>query len=727
MKYPIKFKTQQALIALSLTACAGSAYSQEVTQFSTIEVTGQAESAATQAGVEVAPSTSTLETGGSEVQLNIIELKGVAGTQGDPLGAVKTLPGVVSVTTGGSGGRPSGFFVRGSSANENRIWVDEMPVGYIFHFGGLYSVLNPDLIDNFKTYLGGFGVQYGDRLGGVVDVTTRKPNANKLSQSYQLGFYDSSARIEGPTSQNGSAFFAVRRSYIDLFLPATGKLGSSGNTYTQFPEFWDMQAKYRHELKKGFVDVSLFTANDALRFDIKGEEQAAQDPALLGDLGSKQGFQTFGARWYQTLNKNIEQKIRLGVQRTSNKFVIGTQQANDLNPGDSFGFNQQGITQFLLPRWEITQDESLWKVGVDLFQYQFKLDGYIGAPCREGQPDCNLTEWSASNINQNFTGSETSAYVELDRPITDRLFMKLGVRSSHYDYAAKPYHETLPRLNLEYDLTDNTLLTAAWGQYVQVPEGSEISKSIGNPELVMTRAEHRILGVKHELSALWSTQVEVFQKPMTKLVVSRPSPTNFANEGQGLAQGVDVLLKRKWSQGAYGWLSYSYLQSTRTDKAISDSARLFDGDQPHTLNLVWAQPFGGSWSQWTWGASLQTHSGLPYTKVVGREYIATPYAAGTACDAASPNTNCYWNPIYGETNKSRLPFTSRLDLSMEKNIKYTDWNLDLRFELLNVLSLVLPSTSVVGYKYDPDFANYQNPEAVSGFPFLPSFSIRGNF
>jgi len=703
-----------------------SAVTAEVTELAPITVSDQT----TQGGVpgqapETTPSTSTLDTEASQIQLNITELKGVAGTQGDPLGAIKTLPGVV--TASGGQGRSSGFFVRGSNANENLTWIDGLPVGYIYHVGGFYSILNPDLIDNFKTYLGGFGVEYGDRLGGVIDVRTRAPNSKKLSQSYQVGFYDSSARIEGPISENSSGYFAVRRSYIDLLLPTTGKLGDSDNTYTQFPQFWDLQAKYRYELENGHIELSMFSADDALKINLTDPKDINKDPALAGELASDTAFQTYGLNWKQPLTHALQQTLRVGQLKPYNRFQIGTQQASDPTPGAPYQFKQQGDTRFFLPQWQLTDDQNLWQAGVDYYQYRFNLSGYITNPCREGQPDCSLTESTAQDIGQTFDGDQLAGYMTLNRPLTDRLYGKFGLRMSLYDYGNSPYQQLSPRMTLEYDLNTQNLLTASWGQYAQVPQGNEISKSLGNPDLVMTQAEHRILGIKTQWNETWSSQIEIYQKPMRKLVVSRPRPENFANEGKGQAQGLDILLKRQWQNGAYGWLSYSYLESTRSDRNAPTADRLFDGDQPHTLNMVWAQPFSGNWSKWTWGLSLKVQSGQPYTEVIGRGYIAIPNSQAN-CSASTPNnTQCYWNPIYGKTNGNRLPFQTRLDLSMARQVKYQHRDLEMRFELLNLTSLFYADGNTIGYEYEADYANYNNPDTVSGLPFLPSFSIRGNF
>ena len=672
-------------------------------------------------------STSTLDTSGSEIELNIEELKGVAGTQGDPLGAIKILPGIVSASSSQSGST-EGFYVRGSNANENAIWVDGLPIGYIYHLGGQFSVLNPDTISNFKTYLGGFGVEHGDRLGGVVSVNTRNPLSDKLHQTYQLGLYDASFKLEGPISENSSGYFAFRRSYFDLLLPKVGDLPGSENTYTQFPQFWDLQAKYHYKLDKGQLDFSVFAADDQLKIHIKDEKEVVPDPALAGDLGGKSAFQTYGVRWKQTLSPQLEQTIRAGLFKRQGGFVLGTQLADsDPNQGDSFSIDTNSDTYFLLPSWQWhASNTQNWKAGIDLYQSNFTVDGYIIQPCREGQPNCTVTGQPGIALDQKSTAQSIAPYVQLTQEITPKLFATLGLRHKQVKVEGFEAQQLSPRLNLEYDLNDKVRLTASWGKFVQNPQGHEMVDDIGNPELVMTQAEHRILGVKFELSDLWSGQVEVYHKPMTKLVVGREHPENYANEGKGFAQGVDVLFKKKWHDRSFGWISYSYLETERTDEG-EGSKRLFSGDQPHTINMVYNQPFTGSWHNWVWGMNLKAHTGLPYTKIVGREGSAVPGSSTTmaSCQANPEQAGCYWKPKYGKVNGDRLPVYASLDLSMERKWKYSSWDLTTRFELLNVTGLFRPNT--VGYEYESDYSDFRDPKNTSDFPFFPSFSIRANF
>ena len=282
-------------------------YAQEITEIENILIESQ--NREDKRHQNVAP----LETHASVIILTKDELQGVAGTQGDPLKALSTLPGIVNAYSSSGAGLNNGFYVRGSNSNENTIWIDGLPVGYMFHLGGLYSIVNPDLISEFDTYLGGFGVEYGDKLGGAINVQTKDPRSDLTEHSAQIGFFDSSYRVEGPISENSSGYFAVRRSYLDLFMPATGSLGNSDINYTQFPQFWDLQAKWQYQLANGFVDFNILTSNDKLTLNVDNRGDILQDPAIAGYRGGEDAFQTYGIRWHQNLNNNWKQKIRFPI------------------------------------------------------------------------------------------------------------------------------------------------------------------------------------------------------------------------------------------------------------------------------------------------------------------------------------------------------------------------------------------------------------------------------
>ncbi len=666
-------------------------------------------------------STSTLDTYASEINLTIEELQGTAGSQGDPLKAITSLPGIVNATSGA--GLSSGFYIRGSNTNDNALWIDDLPVGYVFHLDGLYSILNPDLITNFDTYLGGFGVALGDRLGGAINVKTKVPKRDKTEQSVQVGFYDSSYRVEGPLTQNSSGYFAIRRSYLDLLLPATGELGDSRVNYTEFPRFWDMQAKLHTQLKDGFVDLTLFAAQDNLTLNIENEGDILQDPALAGLLGGEEAFQTLGARWHKRLTPNVEQKLRFGLLQTQSDRFVGTQLVGDPEPGQPFNQNINSANWFFLPQWHYQPDNNAWLFGVDSYNYQYDIDGYFFQACHEGQPDCNLTRLPKALLDEQVNGWEVSPYVEYQHQLTDDINISLGFRHTNMTLGDVERSSLSPRLGLEYLLSDKVILTANWGKYLQRPQITELTQTLGNPGLALTEAEHRIIGAKIELSSTWSAQIEAYHKPMISLIVPEDAPDYYSNSGSGEASGLDIFLKRKWQDGRFGWVSYSYATSERTDGDGSPS-RPFDGDQPHTLSFVWHQPMTGDWTNWSWGAKLNAHTGQPYTPVIDREGLVVPGSGQTAlaCSSNGSLAGCYWSPIYDDTNSDRLPIYFKMDLAMERDWHYRDLKLTTRFEMLNINALF--RQNVIGYIYNSD---YSEIDEVYELPFLPSFSVRGTF
>ena len=88
----------------------------------------------------------------SVVSLQPRTIKQVPAVLGEPdvIRSLQLLPGVTSVADGASG-----FNVRGGSADQNLILLDEGIIYNSAHLLGLYSVVNPDAIKDVKLYKGG--------------------------------------------------------------------------------------------------------------------------------------------------------------------------------------------------------------------------------------------------------------------------------------------------------------------------------------------------------------------------------------------------------------------------------------------------------------------------------------------------------------------------------------------------------------------------------------------
>lgn len=134
--------------------------------------------------------------------------------EADVIRSIQLLPGITSVGDGASG-----FNVRGGSADQNLILLDEGIIYNSAHLLGLYSVVNPDAIKDIKLYKGGIPAKYGGRLSSVMDIRQREGNSKKFTGQAGIGLISARALVEGPIIKDKSSFMiAGRRSYGDAFL-----------------------------------------------------------------------------------------------------------------------------------------------------------------------------------------------------------------------------------------------------------------------------------------------------------------------------------------------------------------------------------------------------------------------------------------------------------------------------------------------------------------------------
>src|SRR5262249_12535474 len=141
---------------------------------------------------------------------------------------------------------------------------------------------------------------------------------------------------------------------------------------------------------------------------------------------------------------------------------------------------------------------------------------------------------------------------------------------------------------------------------------------------------------------------------------------SLVNDGRGTTYGAELLATVRdgpW----FAWLSYSYSHSTRVDMP-GEPSRLFDYDQPHSLNAA------ASWrhGKWQLGGRFQLYSGLPLTPVVGAIFDS--------------DQNLY-DPLYGKVNSERAPIHHQLDLRVDRAFSLgaakMTWFIDIQNVYLN--------------------------------------------
>ncbi len=609
------------------------------------------------------------------------ELSRIPGSSGDPLAGLQALPGVV--TTHNS----SAPAVRGSGPGDNAYYVDDLPVGKVFHVMGI-SVFNADLISDFNLYSAAFAPRYGDVTGAVLDVALREPRTDRLGAKINVNMLGADALVEGPINPDQSFYFSARRSYIDLFLKQVENKGVT----VQIPNYSDYQGKYVWKPGNGDkLTLHLQGAGDTLKLKVAANSDLGRrQPVLAGDIAVSDAYAMQAAVWDSVLFDYAYNRLALEHITTDLTNSVGS--AGNLNLKQESWLAREHL---VLP----FNDDHELALGANLGRGRADIDADIkNATCTQFNPACDLTSAARRQLKDSFGSNEWDVSAQDRKRVASTLTLVGGIRHSGEDYLHRSYTE--PRLGLEWESTPRTLVTAGWGRHNQMPTGQQVVRSFGNPHLEHLRADHSVVGVTHKLDELWSWKAETYYKKLSRLVVDDPQ-LNYVNGASGKAYGLEMLVKKEKGEQLSGWLSLSLAHSSRRNDVTGESFR-FALDQPVNATLVANYKLD---DDWTLGAKWTAHSGTPYTPILG--------TSGTYPDGRPI-------PRYAAVNSGTLPPYHRLDLRFERQLLRDTYKMNVYVEWNNVYG----RKNVVGYTYDP---TYTVKDPVYPFVLPLSFGVQAEF
>ena len=159
------------------------------------------------------------------ISTNVItqkELKQLPTFGGEPdlVQYLQVLPGVNF--SGDQGGQ---LYIRGGPPVMNKVMMDGMIIYNPFHSIGLFSVFDADIIRNAEVSAGGFNAQYGGRISGIIDVSTREGNKKEFGGKMSANPITAKILLEGPISafseggSSSSVILSYKTSYLNKTAP----------------------------------------------------------------------------------------------------------------------------------------------------------------------------------------------------------------------------------------------------------------------------------------------------------------------------------------------------------------------------------------------------------------------------------------------------------------------------------------------------------------------------
>lgn len=663
----------------------------------------------------------------SKIELKRAEVEKVPGTFGDPLRVIENLPGM-GRAFGGLGGQ---LLVRGANPEDTKVYVDGVEVPFLYHFGGLTSILQSQFLDHIDFYAGGFGAKYGRSTAGIVDVGTRILDCNAFHGAAKVDFVDSAAYMCAPIGGGWSLAGAVRRSYIDLLIPlVTDNLNSDDDNgrATVSPVYFDYQLKATKTLGKHTFEIFMFGSSDTLAFDQSGS---------LENVNFNFGLDQYFNRTMLRHRYKFSDDVQLSSQLTGGITRIGFSGVSEEISLD----NRLNVSYTSL-EWREQLDAKLndelhLRLGIDS---QFgPASVFVRAPVdnRVRLPPAPVSDFTdAVEFRQSLNNYSQGYWVESEWSPGAGLKLVPGFRFERVDFGQSQGYEFLPRLNARWQALEKTAFKAAFGLYEKLPEPQYFLQTGGNPTLRTEKSTQFVVGVEHSFTDLINIDVQGFYTLRSRLrqdsnnvVVDDNGSVRsqiYDNGGRGHTIGMQLMLRHELAPGGrfFGWVSYTLSRSIVNNSSLSfleaDAQQsdgilrrerdrytyLSDFDQTHILTVVGQWVLGKGWEA---GFRFRLTSGNPYT----------PLNRGRV--GYDADRDAYYNNIeqIGK-NGGRFPMFHQLDVRVDRTWTYSVYKLGLYLEVLNIYNR--RNVEAISYDY-----RYRGTARLSTIPIIPVFGIKGEW
>ena len=610
----------------------------------------------------------------SVVKMDIKTIKKIPALMGevDVIKAIQLLPGV---QTGGEG--TTGFSVRGGSADQNLVLLDEATVYNASHLMGFFSVFNNDAVKEVKLYKGDIPSAYGGRLSSLLDVRQKEGNMKRFSSQGGIGTISSRLLLEGPVIKDKMSFLvAGRRSYADIFLPFAKNRELRDNKLY----FYDLNTKLNYII------------NDNNRVFVSG--YFGRDVVQIGEsnpFSMNWGNSTVSARWNHLFSEKVFHNLTL--LRSNYDYYLGQE---DTIAGFRWTSNMQEYSLRSDFTWYLTPSNSL-RFGASATYHTFKPGKIDSGESKSifnevSVPQSQALSYAAYASNEQKIG----ALLTLTYGLRYSIFQNIGsatvfnfddnfrfVDSTVYKKGEiyNTYTHLEPRFGFNLILNEVTSIKGSYSntvQYLNLASNATASNPLdiwlpSSPNIKPQVADQFALGLFRNFNKnTIETSVEVYYKKMYNQVDFRDHAVLLLNPqiegelrfGEGYAYGAEFLV-RKQSGKLTGWLGYTFARSMRKVPQINDG-KYYHSPYDKTHDVVVVGSYQAN-EQLNFSATWVFTTGAPITFPTGRFVYGGVVV-----------------PIYSERNSYRMPDYHRLDLGVTYDVKkkpgkryQSSWNLSV--------------------------------------------------
>jgi hypothetical protein len=605
----------------------------------------------------------------------------------DIIKSITLMPGVQTVGEFGTG-----FNVRGGSADQNLILLEDVPLFNSSHLFGLTSVVNSDGISNVILLKAGISAKYGERASSVMDIRMGAGDINKTSLKGGIGLIDSRLYLETPLiNKKISLLVSARSSYSNWLLHSVPDLDLMNSS----ARFYDVNTFLTYNLNSNNkINLFGYFSKDQFGFSRNTDYQYSN---LLASI-----------RWKHTFSKILYFNLVAGLS--------------------NYRYNvAESDTSRPLEAYEIKSDLNYRNVKLNFSWVPFEnhnLDFGLNSAFYAIQPGELFplkieTIINARKINPEKAG-EYAIYITDNVKLSRKITLDLGLRYSYYSYLGPNkvyvYNQDLPKSNesiIDSALYGNNKLICSFSgleprislrigiseiksvkfsynrihQYINLVSNTAVMTpsdvwKLSTPNLKPLVCDHMAIGYFQNFkNNTIETSVEIYYKILNNAIdykngakiLLNPSIESDLVNARGKNYGIELYIKRN-SGKLTGWASYTFSRSwlkTRgyfSEEKINNNHPFPSGfDRPHNLVINSSYHFS---RRWRLGTTFTYSSGRPVTLPEYKFLYQT-----------------YELLYYSDRNKYRLPDYHRLDVSitLDESLRVRKmWKGSWTFSIINL-------------------------------------------
>jgi len=605
----------------------------------------------------------------------------------DIIRSITLMPGVQTIGEFGTG-----FNVRGGSADQNLVLIEDVPIFNLSHLFGLISVVNSDGVSNVTLLKAGISAKYGERASSVMDIQLGPTNPDKTTVKGGIGIINSSLYLETPLVDNKiNLLIGARSSYSNWLLhsiPDIDLMNSSAH-------FYDADALLSFNVNdRNKIDLFGYISNDRFGFAKTTDYKYTN---LLGSL-----------RWKHTFTNQFFFNLTAGI--SDYRFQVSESDTSRL--WEAYRINS-GVL-YKNTKWNFS-----W-----LPNGNHSIDFGINAALYNIQPG-KLTGLSDSTIINpvqmlSEKALESAIYLTDNITLSPKLAIDVGVRYSLYTYLGpnkiyiyQPdlprsrgsvidslmygnnksicrYSGLEPRVSLRITLSNNSSVKLSYNrihQYVNLVSNTAVMAptdvwKLSSPNLKPLTCDHFAVGYfKNFKNNMYETSLEVYYKSLTNAIEYKNGADLLLNpyleadltNVRGYNYGVELYVKKNTGR-LTGWASYTFSRSLQqshgvfTEDKINDN-QIFPSNFDRPNNLILNANYHIS-KRWRFNGTFTYSTGRPVTL----PELKFDYQG-------------YQLLYYSDRNKYRLPDYHRLDVSMtlDESLKIRrKWKGSWTFSIINL-------------------------------------------